>query len=98
MSIAIARGREVTFTIDAVDHHVWVTADNVNAVINQAGLRIPDAAVLSVDRGARVPLSGMSITIEMPHVVNVHVDGSLHSIVSTKTTLAGVLGDGGVAL
>jgi uncharacterized protein YabE (DUF348 family) len=96
--IAIARGREVTFTIDTVDHHVWVTADNVNAVLKQAGLRIPDAAVLSVDRSARVPTEGMSINIDMPHVVNVHVDGSLHSIVSTKTTLAGVLEDGSITV
>jgi resuscitation-promoting factor RpfB len=96
--ITIARGREVTFTIDGVNHLVWVTADNVNAVLNQAGLRIPDAAVLSVDRSARVPLSGMSINIDMPHVVNVRVDGSLRSIVSTKTTLAGVLEDGSITL
>ena len=98
MSIAIARGREVTFTIDTVDHHVWVTADNVNAVLKQAGLRIPDAAVLSVDRSARVPTQGMSINVDMPHVVNVRVDGSLHSIVSTKTTLAGVLEDGNITV
>ena len=96
--IVIARGREVTFTIDGVNHAVWVTADNVDAVLNQAGLRIPDAAVLSVDRGARVPLSGMSISIDMPHVVNVRVDGTLHSIVSTKTTLAGVLADDSIAV
>lgn len=96
--IAIARGREVTFTIDGVDHQVWVTADNVNAVLSQAGLRIPAAAVLSVDRSTRVPLSGLTINIDLPHVVNVRVDGSLHAIVSTKTTLAGVLEDGSITL
>ena len=40
----------------------------------------------------------MHISIDMPHVVNVHVDGILHSIVSTQTTLAGVLAEGSVTV
>jgi uncharacterized protein YabE (DUF348 family) len=95
LTIIIKRGRPVTFTVDGATHQVWVTADNVGQVLQQAGLRVPDAA-LSVDRSARVPLTGLHINIDMPHVVNVQVDGILHSIVSTQTTLAGVLADGSV--
>jgi uncharacterized protein YabE (DUF348 family) len=96
--ISIARGRLVTLTVDGVTHQAWVTGDNVNEVLQQAGLRIPDAAHVSVDRDARVPLSGMSISIDMPHLVNVRVDGTVHAIVSTQETLAGVLEQAGIVV
>jgi resuscitation-promoting factor RpfB len=89
--ISIARGRLLTLTVDGVTHHAWVTGDNVDEVLQQAGLRIPQAANVSVDRDARVPLSGMNISIDLPHLVNVRVDGTVHSVVSTQETLAGVL-------
>ena len=95
-TINIARGRLLTLTIDGVTHKAWVTGDNVDEVLQQAGLRIPQAAVLSVDRGARVPLTGMNININLPHLVNVRVDGTVHSIVSTQTTLQGVLNEAGI--
>jgi resuscitation-promoting factor RpfB len=90
-TIAIARGRLLTLTIDGATRQAWVTGDNVDQVLQQAGLRIPQAAVLSVDRNARVPLTGMNININLPHLVNVRVDGTVRSIVSTQTTLQGVL-------
>jgi resuscitation-promoting factor RpfB len=96
--ISIARGRLLTLTVDGVMHHAWVTGDNVDEVLQQAGLRIPAAAVVSVDRDARVPLSGMNISIDMPHLVNVWVDGTVHPIVSTQETLAGVLEQAGIVV
>ena len=97
-TITIARGRLLTLTIDGVTHQAWVTGDNVDQVLQQAGLRIPQAADVSVDRGARVPLTGMNISINLPHLVNVHVDGTVHSLVSTQTTLAGVLAEAGIVV
>ncbi len=97
-TIAIARGRLLTLTIDGVTHKAWVTGDNVDEVLQQAGLRIPQAAQLSVDRDARVPLTGMNININLPHLVNVRVDGTVHSIVSTQTTLQGVLTEAGITV
>jgi uncharacterized protein YabE (DUF348 family) len=85
-------------TIDGVTHQAWVTGDNVDEVLQQAGLRIPQAADLSVDRGARVPLTGIDININLPHLVNVRVDGTVHSIVSTQTTLQGVLTEAGITV
>jgi uncharacterized protein YabE (DUF348 family) len=95
-TIAIARGRLLTLTIDGLTHQAWVTGDNVDEVLQQAGLRIPQAAVLSVGRFARVPLTGMNININLPHLVDVRVDGTVHSIVSTQTTLQGVLAEAGI--
>jgi len=95
-TITIARGRLLTLTIDGVTHQAWVTGDNVDQVLQQAGLRIPQAADVSVDRGARVPLTGMNISINLPHLVNVRVDGTMHALVSTQTTLAGVLAEAGI--
>lgn len=97
-TISIARGRLLTLTIDGVTHQAWVTGDNVDAVLQQAGLRIPQAADVSVDRSARVPVTGMNISINLPHLVDVRVDGTVHSIVSTQTTLAGVLAEAGVVV
>jgi uncharacterized protein YabE (DUF348 family) len=97
-TITIARGRLLTLTIDGVTHQAWVTGDNVDEVLQQAGLRIPQAADVSVDRDARVPLTGMNISINLPHLVNVRVDGTVHSIVSTQTTLAGVLAEAGITV
>jgi uncharacterized protein YabE (DUF348 family) len=95
-TIAIARGRLLTLTIDGVTHQAWVTGDNVDEVLQQAGLRIPQAADVSVDRDARVPLTGMRIAINLPHLVEVRVDGTVHSIVSAQTTLQGVLNEAGI--
>jgi len=97
-TITIARGRLLRLTIDGVAHQAWVTGDNVDAVLRQAGLRIPQSADVSVDRGARVPLTGIDISINLPHLVNVRVDGTVHSLVSTQTTLAGVLAEAGIAV
>jgi resuscitation-promoting factor RpfB len=96
--ISIARGRLLTLTVDGVTQHAWVTGDNVDEVLQQAGLRIPDAADVSVDRDARVPLSGMNISIDMPHLVNVRVDGTVHEVISTQETLAGVLEQAGIVV
>jgi uncharacterized protein YabE (DUF348 family) len=97
-TINIARGRLLTLTIDGVTHQAWVTGDNVDEVLQQAGLRIPQAADVSVDRSARVPLTGIDISINLPHLVNVRVDGTVHSIVSTQTTLQGVLTEAGITV
>jgi resuscitation-promoting factor RpfB len=96
-AITIKRGRQVTFTVDGASRQLWVTADNVGQVLEQAGLRVPDAA-LSISRSTRVPLSGLDINIDMPHNVTVQVDGVLHSIVSTKPTVGGVLADGNIVV
>jgi resuscitation-promoting factor RpfB len=95
--IDIARGRPVTLIVDGVSRHAWVTADNVDAALQQVGLRAPDAA-LSVDRDTRVPLTGMNISVDLPHALTVQVDGAVHSIVSNKPTIAGVLNEAGITL
>ena len=95
--IVIDRGRLLDLTVDGVHRQIWVTARSVDEALRQAGLRT-SGAVVSADRGARVPLTGMSVDVDMPHTVTVQADGASHVVISTKTTLAGVLDDAGIVV
>ncbi len=94
-TITIARGRLLAVSVDGVRRDVWVTASNVDAALKQIGIRTTGAAV-SADRSARVPFSGMSVDVELPHSISVDVDGGTHAIVSTKTTLGAALAEAGI--
>lgn len=96
-TITIQRGRLVNLTVDGVTRSVWVTAKDVNHVLAQAGLRVP-GAVVSADRATRVPLSGMSIDIALPHQMTVQVDGRQHLLITTKATLASALYEAGIVV
>jgi uncharacterized protein YabE (DUF348 family) len=96
-TINILRGRPVTLIIDGVEKHAWVNGDNVDEVLQQVGLRVPDAA-LSTSRGTRVPLAGIEIGIDRPHEMTVHVDNATRTVVSMKTTVAGVLDEAGITV
>ena len=96
-TIEIERGRLLSLTVDGKTRQVWVTARSVEAALQQVGLRTAGATV-SADRSSRVPLSGMSIDVALPHAITVHVDGSDHVIVTTKATLADALDEAGISV
>jgi uncharacterized protein YabE (DUF348 family) len=96
-TITIQRGRLVNLTVDGVTRSMWVTAKDVDQALAQAGLRVP-GAVVSADRATRVPLSGMSIDIALPHRMTVQVDGRQHLLVTTKATLASALYEAGIVV
>jgi uncharacterized protein YabE (DUF348 family) len=96
-TIEIERGRLLSLTIDGKNRQVWVTARSVDAALKQAGLRTA-GAVVSADRSGRVPLSGMSIDVALPHTITVHVDGIDHVIVTTKTTLQDALDEAEISV
>lgn len=94
-TITIERGRLLNLTVDGSARQVWVTAESVDQALAQAGLRA-SGAVVSADRSARVPLSGLSIDVELPHTITVQVDGQSHVIVTTKSTIGEALSEAGI--
>jgi uncharacterized protein YabE (DUF348 family) len=96
-TIAIRRGRLLQLTVDGQARSVWVTADDVADALRQAGLRTT-GAVVSADRSERVPLTGMSIDVALPHTITVQADGASHVIVTTRATLAAALAEAGIAV
>jgi uncharacterized protein YabE (DUF348 family) len=94
-TITIRRGRPVMLTTDGVTREVWVTASDVEQALQQAGVE-DRGVVVSADRSARVPLSGMSLRVDTIHTVDVHVDGVVHSVASAQSTVGGLLVEAGI--
>jgi resuscitation-promoting factor RpfB len=96
-TITIRRGRELSLTVDGNTRQVWVTASSVQDALQQAGLRTA-GAVVSADRSARVPLTGLSVDVDLPHTITVQVDGGSHVLVTTKATVADALAEAGITV
>jgi uncharacterized protein YabE (DUF348 family) len=96
-TITIKRGRLLNLIIDGDQRQVWVTATSLDEALAQAGMRV-SGATLSVDRSARVPLTGLAVDINLPHTITVQVDGTSQVIVTTKSTLREALDEAGIAL
>ena len=96
-TITIKRGRLLNLIVDGDARQVWVTATSLDEALAQAGMRAPGAA-LSVDRSARVPLGGLSVDVDLPHTITVHVDGESHVLVTTKSTLREALDEAGIVV
>jgi uncharacterized protein YabE (DUF348 family) len=96
-TITINRGRLLNLVIDGNSREVWVTATSLDEALAQAGMRAPGAA-MSASRSARVPLTGLSVDIDLPHTITVQADGESHVLVTTKTTLGDALDEAGIAV
>lgn len=96
-TITIKHGRLIELTVDGTTRPVWVTADSVDEALAQAGLRT-GGAVVTADRSGRVPLTGLSIEVDLPHTITVEVDGSSRVLVTAKTTVADALAEAGITV
>lgn len=96
-TITIKRGRLLNLVVDGNARQVWVTASSLGEALAQAGMRVPGAAV-SANRSARVPLTGLSVDVNLPHTITVQVDGESHVLVTTKSTLADALDEAGIVV
>jgi uncharacterized protein YabE (DUF348 family) len=97
LHIAVVSARAVTLEIDGVLRQIWTTAQTVAELSRQLGGRF-DAAYLSVSRSARIPLTGLDLTVRMPKSLTVRASGRTTSIVSTDATWAQVLSQAGLVL
>lgn len=96
-TVQVTHGRQLFLTVDGQTRTVWVTANSVDEALRQIGLRTAGAA-LSVDRFARVPLSGLRISIDLPHTIRVDVDGQTRTLVTNKETIGAALVEAGISL
>jgi resuscitation-promoting factor RpfB len=94
LHIAVVSARPVTLEIDGVPRTIWTTAQTVSELSRQLGSRF-DAAYLSASRSARIPLSGLTLTVRMPKALTVRAMGRTISLVSTDATWGAALAQAG---
>jgi len=97
LHIAVVSARPVSLEIDGTSQQIWTTAQTVAELARQLGGRF-DAAYLSASRSARIPLTGMDLTVRMPKALTVRAAGRTTAIVSTDATWAQVLAGAGIAV
>lgn len=96
--IVVRRGRQITLTLNGKTRKVWVTALNVNEVLDQLAVRNGHGAFTSASRSRAIPLSGMSLEVRTPARVVILADGNVHQVITTKATLREVFKEAGVKL
>ena len=96
-TVALRRGRELQLVVDGVSRSVWVTSGNVDAALQEIGLRT-DGAVLSASRSRPIGLDGLSLDVRLPKATSVTVDGATTARTSTAATVGDLLAEAGVAL
>ncbi|MGH8890816.1 MAG: ubiquitin-like domain-containing protein [Acidothermaceae bacterium] len=96
-TISIERGRQIKLTVDGSTHEVWVTASSVAQALSQAGLRTT-GAVVSADRSARVPLTGLDIDVDLQHTMTVEVGRDARVLVTTAATVGDALTEAGIVV
>ncbi|MDQ1689625.1 MAG: resuscitation-promoting factor RpfB [Frankiaceae bacterium] len=88
--VVVRHGRQLALTIDGRQRTVWTTALTVDEALSALGVRA-DGAFFSADRSSRVPLSGLSLELRLPHRVTVLHDGKATRVTTTAATVVEVL-------
>jgi uncharacterized protein YabE (DUF348 family) len=97
-TIAVRYGRPFDVKVDGRSTRYWVTAKNVDAALDQIGLRI-GGADLSTSRGAAISRSGMRLAVVTPKTLTVKVAaGKPHRATVTALRVDGALKQLGVAV
>jgi uncharacterized protein YabE (DUF348 family) len=97
LHVAVVSAREVSLVVDGVPRQIWTTAQTVAELARQLGSRF-DAAYLSVSRSARIPLTGIDLTVRTPKALTVRAMGRTAVIVSTEATWEQALAVAGYTL
>lgn len=95
-TIRIERGRQINLTVDGSTSEVWVTANSVADALAQAGLRGATGAVVSADRSARVPLTGLNISVNLQHTITVEIGDDARVLVTAAATVGDALAEAGI--
>jgi uncharacterized protein YabE (DUF348 family) len=91
--ISVRYGRELTVTTDGVERTYWTTATSVASALNQLGLRVVDAAELSVSRSATIGREGLELNVVTPKRVIAVVGGDKQRLRTTAATVNEVLAE-----
>jgi len=97
-AISVRYGRQLSVTTDGVTKTYWVTATSVHEALQQLGLRVADAAELSVSRSTFISREGLDLRITTPKRVVLVVKGKKDVLRTTEPTVAAVLREAGVRL
>jgi uncharacterized protein YabE (DUF348 family) len=95
--VTVRHARPIQVVIDGEPTQMWTTELTVDAALAQVGVRLGDAEV-TTSRSARLPLSGGRVGVRMPDQVTVMHDQRRTTVVTTASTVAGVLQEAGVRL
>lgn len=95
--VVIARGRQVTLTLDGVRKTRWVTARTVADLLT--GLRLGDAKVkTSVPRSSHIPRDGMTLTVNTEKRLTLVADGKQRELSTYAPTTTALLAEADVKL
>ncbi|MDX6212319.1 MAG: resuscitation-promoting factor RpfB [Frankiales bacterium] len=95
--IVVARGRQLSLTLDGVQKTLWTTQADLADAVDSLGLRL-DGAYVSASRSRSIPMSGLSLTVRLPQRVSLVVGGRASTVTTTAATVAQLLTEQGVAL
>jgi uncharacterized protein YabE (DUF348 family) len=88
--VVVRHGRLIHLTVDGQPRAVWVTALDVNDALAQLGLSAR-GAWLSASRSLSIPRQGLSLSLRLPQVVTVLVDGKRELRRTTAPTVRALL-------
>ena len=96
--IVVQRGRLFTATIDGKKVSLWTTATTVDQAMAALGRNAGDFK-LSADRSREIPLSGLTLTAETLHSVNLaNRGGSTAKLSTSADTVGALLAEQGIKL
>lgn len=90
--IVVAHGRPLTLLVDGHERTIWVTQQTVGEAVQALGLRL-DGAYVSASRSGRIPLSGTTVVVQLPHRVTLVADGRRRVVRTTAVTVADFLAE-----
>lgn len=95
-TIVFKRGRLLHLTVDGAKANVWTTAATVSQALADLGFAKSD--YVSVSRSQRLPLDATNLELRAPKRVKVMHDGKKQRLMTTDTTVGGVLDDMNISL
>lgn len=96
-SVAVRHARQLLVVIDGQPTQIWTTELTVDAALDQFGVRLADAEV-TASRSERLPLTGARVGVQLPDQVTVLHDQRRTTVVTTASSVAGLLREAGVRL
>lgn len=97
LTITVIHARPLSLTVEGQQLQVWTTADTVGSALRELSLDARSAWA-SEPRRQQIPLSGLSLRVELPDRIVINHDGIASPVVTTAASVAGALRDAGVWL
>ncbi|MBV8933776.1 MAG: transglycosylase family protein [Kutzneria sp.] len=97
--IVLQRGRMMTVSVDGVQQSGWVKSATVGAALQELGVQADGNAQFSAERGAQIPLSGMSVDVRTLKTISFSDGGAVPKLLKTHAaTIQELLGELNISL